>query len=180
MRSESAEERDRLYTEYITAQLGQLRRLAFVLCQDSHRADDLVQEAITKLYTRWDRRHAIDHLDRYLRSILVREFLDSQRVGWAKRVRLFSETPENASPAGASVEDRLVMHAVLMRLPPRQRAVVVLRFMCDLPVDEVAQILGCSEGTVKSQTSAGLITLRRIVGEFSDAPSVRDSFPVRS
>ncbi|GIH11048.1 RNA polymerase sigma24 factor [Rhizocola hellebori] len=180
MRSEAIDESDRLYTEYITTQLGQLRRLAIVLCQDSHRADDLVQEAITKLYTRWHRRHAIDHLDRYLRSILVREFLDSQRVGWMRRVRLAAESPEMVSPQADSVEDRMVVRALLGQMPARQRAVVVLRFMCDLPVDEVAEILGCSEGTVKSQTSAGLVTLRRHVGGVSDgAPSPR-SVAVRS
>src|SRR5688500_165541 len=86
MRSEAADDSDRLNTEYITTQLAQLRRIAIVLSQDQHRADDLVQEAITKLYTRWHKRHAIDHLDRYLRSILVREFLDSQRQGWTRRV----------------------------------------------------------------------------------------------
>jgi RNA polymerase sigma-70 factor (sigma-E family) len=180
MRSEAADDSDRLYTEYITTQLAQLRRLAIVLCQDPHRADDLVQEAITKLYTRWHKRHTIDHLDRYLRSILVREFLDSQRQGWTRRVRLAAESPETVSPESGSVEDRMVVRAVLAEMPARQRAVVVLRFMCDLPVEEVAEILGCSEGTVKSQTSAGLVTLRRYFREFADGASAWANLAVRS
>jgi RNA polymerase sigma-70 factor (sigma-E family) len=166
MSSEKAAERDRLFTEYVTAQLEQLRRLAYVLCQDAHRADDLVQEAITKLYLHWHNSHRIANLDRYVRAIVVREFLNTRRLGWARRVRLFDKLREDASPAAASVEDRLVVQAALAQMPPRQRAVVVLRFMCDLSVEDVADILGCSDGTVKSQTSAGLNTLRRHLGDF--------------
>jgi RNA polymerase sigma-70 factor (sigma-E family) len=166
MRSETAADRDRSFTEYVTAQLEQLRRLAYVLCQDSHRGDDLVQEAITKLYLNWHNIHKIVNLDRYLRAIVVREFLNAQRLGWTRRVRLFDKPPETAAISfSAMVEDRLVLRAALKQMPPRQRAVLVLRFMCDLPVDDVADILGCSNGTVKSQTSAGLITLRRHLGE---------------
>jgi RNA polymerase sigma-70 factor (sigma-E family) len=166
MRSEKVAESDRLFTEYVTTQLEQLRRLAYVLCQDSHRADDLVQEAITKLYLHWHQSHRIANLDGYVRAIVVREFINTQRLGWARRVRLFAKPLEGPAVAAASVEDRLVLREALSRMPPKQRAVVVLRFMCDLPVEEVADILGCSNGTVKSQTSAGLVTLRRHLGEF--------------
>jgi len=172
MRSEKAAEHDRLFTEYVTTQLEQLRRLAYVLCQDSHRADDVVQEAITKLYLNWHTTDRIANLDRYVRAIVVREFLNTQRLGWARRVRLFDKLPEvpiqvsAATSSTASVEDRLVLRAALSQMPPRQRAVVVLRFMCDLSVEDVADILGCSNGTVKSQTSAGLNTLRRHLGDF--------------
>lgn len=164
MASEKATEHDRLFTEYVTTQLEQLRRLAFALCHDSHRADDLVQEAITKLYLHWRNIHKVMNLDRYVRTIVVREFLNTQRLGWARRVRLSDKTPEVADPQSASVEDRLVLWAALQRMPPRQRAVVVLRFMCDLSVEDVSDILGCTDGTVKSQTSAGLTTLRRHLG----------------
>ncbi|HZM82188.1 MAG TPA: SigE family RNA polymerase sigma factor [Candidatus Limnocylindrales bacterium] len=166
MGSEKEAKSDLLYTEYVTAQLEQLRRLAYALCQDAHRADDLVQEAITKLYLNWHNIHKIVNLDRYVRAIVVREFLNTQRLGWARRVRLSDKPPEGSSPAAASVEDRLVLQAALKQMPPRQRAVVVLRFMCDLSVEDVADILGCSDGTVKSQTSAGLNTLRRHLGAF--------------
>jgi RNA polymerase sigma factor (sigma-70 family) len=110
----------------------------------------------------------------------VREFLDSRRQGWTRRVRLAAESPETVSPESGSVEDRMVVRALLAEMPARQRAVVVLRFMCDLPVDEVAEILGCSEGTVKSQTSAGLGTLRRYFREFSDGAPARANLAVRS
>lgn len=166
MGSEKLAEHDRLFTEYVNTQLEQLRRLAYALCQDAHRADDLVQEAITKLYLHWRTIDKVTNLDRYVRAIVVREFLNTQRLGWARRVRLSDTPPEGKSPQSASIEDRLVLWAALKQMPPKQRAVVVLRFMCDLSVEDVADILGCSEGTVKSQTSAGLITLRRHLGEF--------------
>jgi RNA polymerase sigma-70 factor (sigma-E family) len=165
MASEKVAEHDRLFTEYVTTQLEALRRLAHVLCQDPHRADDLVQEAITKLYLKWHTVPKIVNLDRYLRAIVVHEFLDTQRLGWARRVRLSDRPPEGVSPQAPSVEDRLLLQAALTRMPPRQRAVIVLRFMCDLAVEDVADMLNCSEGTVKSQTSAGLNTLRRFLGQ---------------
>jgi len=80
-------------------------------------------------------------------------------------VRLFSETPEPAPVSDASLEDRQVVRAALALVPRRQQAVLVLRFYYDLPVDEVAGILGCTSGTVKSHTSRGLTTLRRLLNE---------------
>src|SRR5688572_2387750 len=119
MRSETAAENDRLFTEYVTTQLEQLRRLAYVLCQDSHRADDVVQEAITKLYLNWHQSHKIANLDGYVRAIVVREFLNTQRLGWVRRVRLFDRLPERpvaaTTPATASVEDRLVLREAISR-----------------------------------------------------------------
>lgn len=153
------------YVDYVTARLPALRRLAYILAGDEHRADDLVQQTITTLYVKWQRAQAVDHLDAYVRTMLVRTFVDERRLAWA-RVRLFRETPELAPRAGdGGVEDRQVVRAALARVPRRQQAVLVLRFFYDLPVDEVAGILGCSSGTVKSQTSRGLATLRRLLGE---------------
>jgi len=152
------------YVEYVTARIPALRRLAFLLAGDEHRADDLVQKTITTLYVKWRRACTATHLDGYVRTMLVRTYLDERRLAWA-RVRL-GETPE-PSPlyAGSEVEDRQVLRAALAQVPRRQQAVLVLRFFYDLPVDEVATTLGCSSGTVKSQTSRGLATLRRLLGE---------------
>ena len=80
--------RDDEYTEYISARMMSLRRTAYLLCQDWHRADDLVQAAITKLYVHWSRARAADHIDAYARTVLVREFLGERRSAWARRVRL--------------------------------------------------------------------------------------------
>ena len=160
---------DEEYVEYVTARIPALRRLAYVLCGDEHRADDLVQQTITTLYVKWQRARTATHLDRYVRTMLVRTFLDEKRLAWA-RVRLFGETPEPAPVADGGVEDRHVLRAALARVPRRQQAVLILRFLYDLPVDEVAEILGCSAGTVKSQTSHGLTRLRRLLSEQAFAP----------
>ncbi|WP_229073987.1 SigE family RNA polymerase sigma factor [Actinoplanes sp. DH11] len=152
------------YLAYVNGRLPALRRLAFLLSGDRDQADDLVQETITKLYARWPRISRAENVDAYVHTMIVRAFLDEKRRGWW-RVGLFGSAPERAAAAGPAVEDRTMVRAALSRVPPRQQAVLVLRFLCDRPVAEVAQILGCSEGTVKSQTSHGLTALRRILGE---------------
>jgi RNA polymerase sigma-70 factor (sigma-E family) len=149
------------YTEYVTARLPVLRRIAFLLCGDEHRADDIVQNAITRLYVHWRKARVAENLDAYVRTIVVRTFLNEQRTGWFSRTRLMGEPPEELAPPGPDVETSQVLHAALRRVPPKQRAVLVLRFLYDLPVVEVAGILGCSTGNVKSQTSHGLAALRK-------------------
>ncbi|SBT46890.1 SigE family RNA polymerase sigma factor [Micromonospora auratinigra] len=155
---------DQEYVEYVSARLPALRRLAYALSGDADQADDLVQEAATRLYLRWSRIGEVDRLDAYVRTVLVRLFLDSRRRGWW-RVHLFGGPPDVRATEDRGVEDRTVLRAALAQVPPRQRAVLVLRFLHDLPVDEVARTLGCSAGTVKSQTSHGLATMRRLLGD---------------
>ena len=152
--------RDDEFTEYVTERMWWLRRLAYLLCQDWQRADDLVQATITRLYTHWGRAAAVEHTDGYVRTILVREYLSERRSGWARWVSLTAEPPDSASAAGDR-EGALDLRAALAGLPPRQRATLVLRFYCDLNVDQAAQLLGCSPGTVKSQTAKGIGALRR-------------------
>jgi RNA polymerase sigma-70 factor (sigma-E family) len=149
------------YTEYVTARLPALRRIAYLLCGDSHRADDIVQNAITRLYVHWRKARTAENLDAYVRTIVVRMFLNEQRTSWFSRTRVVDAPPEEAAPPGPDIETSQVLHAALRRVPPKQRAVLVLRFLDDLPVAEVAAILGCSTGNVKSQTSHGLAALRK-------------------
>ncbi|MGE5136054.1 MAG: sigma-70 family RNA polymerase sigma factor [Gemmatimonadota bacterium] len=149
--------------------MGSLRRLAYLLCQDWQRADDLVQAAITRLYVHWGRARALEHTDAYTRSILVREFLSERRSGWARRVTLAGEPRETAALA-ADQDSALDLRAALAGLPPRQRATLVLRFYCDLNVDQAARLLGCSPGTVKSQTAKGLGSLRRVLAGAGPVP----------
>jgi RNA polymerase sigma-70 factor (sigma-E family) len=155
--------RDEEFTQYVTARLGALRRLAFLLCQDWHRADDLVQAAITRLYVHWGRASALDHTDAYTRTILVREFLGERRAGWARRVSLLPEAPDRPG-LPPDRDAALDVRAALAAIPPRQRATLVLRFYCDLSVEQTADQLGCSAGTVKSQTVKGLAALRARLG----------------
>ncbi|WP_433053348.1 SigE family RNA polymerase sigma factor [Dactylosporangium sp. CS-033363] len=154
---------DHDYVEYVTARLPALHRLAYVLSGDAHRADDLVQQTITTLYVKWSKVRQVDNLDRYVRSMLVNTFIDQRRLAWS-RVRLFAEPPERIAPE-PDQDERTAVRQALARVPRRQQAVLVLRFFYDLPVAEVAEILGVSVGTVKSQTAHGLTALRRLLGE---------------
>jgi RNA polymerase sigma-70 factor (sigma-E family) len=163
---------DAEYVAYVQGRIPALRRLAYHLCGDAHHADDLVQETIAKLYAAWGRVSAADGLDRYTRTTLVRTFLDDRRRGWW-RVRLFDAVPERPGPPPSGAEERVLLRAALGRVPPRQQAVLVLRFLYDLPVAEVAHLLGCSEGTVKSQTAHGLATLRRLLDRWSSPSATR-------
>ena len=152
---------DAAYVEYVTARALWFRRVAFLLCGDLDRADDLVQTSVTKLYADWGRIRNVENLDGYARTIIVNTFLSEQRSPWWKRVTLGHEaTPEEPETAPADLDLSLDLDEALAAVPPRQRAVLVLRFYCDLSVREAAAVLGCSTGNIKSQTSRGLNTLR--------------------
>lgn len=154
--------RDAEFTEFVTARAPWLRRVAYLLCGDWHRADDLVQVAITKLYANWHRASRAVNIDGYARSTLVNTFLAEQRSPWRRRVVLRA-TEDGAAAPQADLDAVLDLRAALAALPPRQRATVVLRYYCDLSVDDVARSMGCSTGNVKSQTARGIDALRRIL-----------------
>ncbi|ONI89686.1 RNA polymerase subunit sigma-24 [Saccharothrix sp. ALI-22-I] len=155
---------EREYVDYVRTSLSWLRQSAYRLCGDPHRGDDLVQQAITKLYVNWRRARAADNTDAYVQRILVRVFLDERRLRWAG-VSLFSSAPDVAVEPDLRAEDRATLRAALDRLPRRLCAVLVLRFLFDMSVDDVAGVLDCSPGTVKSQTARGLATMRRLLDE---------------
>ena len=134
--------RDEEFTEYVAARMPALRRLALLLCHDWHGADDLVQAAITKLYLHWAKARASDSVDAYARTIVVREFLHERRRGWARRVTLTDQPPETAA-SEADRDSSMDVRAAIAALPPRQRAVLVLRYHYDLNVDQTANALGC-------------------------------------
>ena len=154
--------RDDEYTEYVAARLPSLQRLATVLCDDWQRADDLVQATLTKLYTQWSRVRDATHPDAYARTVLVREFIHERRSPWAKWVSL---TGEMTDPPVITVDHDIALdlRAAVAALPARQRATLVLHFYCDLNVVQSAEILGCSPGTVKSQTAKALETVRKVL-----------------
>lgn len=168
--------RDAEFTEYVTARLMSLRRVAYLLCRDWATADDLVQAAIIKLYVHWGRIRAMDRTDAYARVIVVREFLNERRTGWARRVELDGRICE-VPAAYVDHDGALDVRNALATLPPRQRATLVLRFYCDFTVEQAAQALGCSPGTVKSQTARGLDALRRALGRGSSPPAAPLSAP---
>lgn len=159
MRTEAQQD----YVDYVTANLVPLRQLAYLLCGDEHTADDLVQQTITKLFVRWRRLRDVEHLDRYVRTMLVNTFLDERRRPWSRVVALMSRPVEPPPVPDHSVEDAIVVRAALAKVPRKQQAVLILRFLCDHSVEEVAEIMGCSLGTVKSQSSRGLAKLRYLL-----------------
>ncbi len=160
--------RDTEFTEYYAARGTAMRATAYLMCGDWHLAEDLVQTAFTKLYLAWHRVERHGQLDRYVRQIVTRSFLDDRRRPW-RRERPTDRAGEVAGVADRpvadpAVEDRMVLAEALAGLPSRQRATLVLRFWEDLSVDETAQLLGVSPGTVKSQTAHGLERLRDRLG----------------
>lgn len=146
------------FREFVSIRLDGLRRTAYLLCADWHTADDLVSVALVKLLRHWRRVSSMDNPDAYVRRILLRAWLDERRRPW-RREHATALPPETAA-ARDDPESRLEIMDRLADLPPRRRAVLVLRFFCDLSVAETATLLGVSEGTVKSQTARALDTLR--------------------
>ncbi len=149
--------RDADFSEYFAARVQRFRRLAFAMCGDWHGAEDLVQAMFVQLYRRW-RWVRPDTVDAYARRILLNAFLKGQRR--RGRELTTSEPPDRAAPPGYDSHDRIDLERALGGLTPRQRAMVVLRFLEDLSISEVAALLDVAEGTVKSQTARGVGALR--------------------
>ncbi|MEU5696085.1 SigE family RNA polymerase sigma factor [Actinosynnema sp. NPDC020468] len=156
-------DRDAAFAEYFAARSEAMRGTAYLLCGDWHRAEDLVQATFAKLYVAWLRIQKHEALDAYTRRTLVRTFVSELRRGWFRRERVTESPGDSAAAGGGSPEDRMVLLSALAKVPPRQRAVIVLRYWEDLSVEETARALGCSEGTVKSQAARGLQTLRGLI-----------------
>jgi RNA polymerase sigma-70 factor (sigma-E family) len=161
------------FTEWATVSRGGLLRTATFLTGDRTRAEDLVQEALTKVAQRWPRLRD-GNPDAYARQILVRD-----NISWWRRnrVELVSHVPDpGRSPsAESSVERRLLLLAALGRLTERQRSVLVLRYFDDLSEADIAQALGVSVGTVKSTAHLALRRLRELAPELSDLLSLEIS-----
>jgi len=155
--------------DYLAARLPRLHRIAYLLCGDGHRAEDIAQATAVAIYTNWKRVRSADNTDAYVHKMLFRQYLGQRRLSWS-RVLLTDRMPERAAPA-VCVEDRVAVLAALSTLPKRQRAAVVLRYFSDLSVQDTAAALGCSEGTVKSQTARGLATLREFLTQPSHRPA---------
>ena len=159
---------DRLegFAEYAGARQQHLRRSAYLLCGDWHLAEDLTQMALVNLCRSWGRARQAASLDAYAHTVLVNTFLRYKRryQRQVDRAAAYASGRPDVAPAD-SPELRLSLQAALLRLPPRARAVVVLRFWEDMSVEATADALGCSIGNVKSQTSRALARLREIVGD---------------
>lgn len=160
----SRTEDDAAFTEYVAARQRQYRRLAYTLCGDWHRAEDLAQTAFTKLYLAWPRirRHGAE--DAYLRRILVRTNIDESRRAWRRHEWVGLPPIDRAGPV-SQPEDAAPVIAALVQLPEMQRKVVVLRFWLDLSIEQTAADLKIAPGTVKAHTHTGLNRLRDLLAE---------------
>ncbi|BCJ39095.1 DNA-directed RNA polymerase sigma-70 factor [Actinocatenispora thailandica] len=152
---------EREFAEYFAARGQAMRRMAYALCGDWHTAEDLVQSTFVRLYRHW-RTIRRPTVDAYARRTLLNLFLSRRRGAWREQV--VPEVPERVA-AAPGTEDRIDLARALALLSPRQRAMVVLRYLEDQSVAEVAELLGVAEGTVKSQTARGVQALRTALGD---------------
>lgn len=163
---DAAEERE--FREFVAARSPALLRLAFLLCGgDQHAAEDLVQTALTKTVAKW---RTVDDPDPYVRTVMYR-----QQISWWRRRGRLAETSVAVPPERGtghdhthSMELKLVVRSALSRLTARQRTILVLRYFEDLPDTEVARLVGCSVGTVRSTTHRSLERLRRLAPELAE------------
>lgn len=149
------------FVEFATAAVPRLRRTAFLLCGDWHTAEDLAQTTLTKMFVSWRRIRRQDAAFSYASRTLVNTYIASRRGRRASEI-VTDVLPERLTMPD-SPETRMVVMAALATLAPRARAVVVLRFWADMSVEQVADVLGCSEGTVKSQTARALDKMRPVL-----------------
>jgi RNA polymerase sigma-70 factor (sigma-E family) len=152
--------RDEQFREFARSRASPLHHSAYLLCGDWHLAHDLVQETLVKAYQHWPRVTRAASPDAYVRRILLNE----ARGRWRRRHQTAPVARFDAEPSAPDPTDELARRAglldALLALPFRQRATVVLRYLEGLSERETAELLGCSEGTVKSQSARALATLR--------------------
>jgi RNA polymerase sigma-70 factor (sigma-E family) len=164
------------FDRFVTTNADGLLRTAYLITWDLHTAEDLVQETLIKVAKRWPKVRRMDRPIAYARRILVNEALDGRTRQQRRRSELTAQQPsQNGHVPDPSeligTHDELV--AALATLPPRQRAVLVLRYFLDLPEAEVAAALQCSLGTVKSTASRGLARLEQTMPPANDTRSIR-------
>jgi RNA polymerase sigma-70 factor (sigma-E family) len=160
------------FAEYVAGRGHALTRMAYLLTGDHSQAEDLVQTALAKAFSRWSRIGSMSAPDAYVRRMIVNEHVS----GWRQYRRQETPLAEIPQVCVADLADELAVgqavRAAVRELPARQRAALVLRFYEDLPDAAVAAILGCSPTTVRSQIARALTRLRK-VGELSDLVNPR-------
>ncbi len=156
-----AEEQE-AFKEYVVARKATLLRTAYLLSGNWHQAEDIVSTAVVKLYGSWRKASQVEHLDAYVRKIVIRVWLDEQRRPW-RREHPTDLLPEPPGPHTDQSVHRADLHRLLAKMPARQRAVLVLRFYDDLSVEQTAEVLRCSQGAVKTLTVRALDSIRHLL-----------------
>jgi RNA polymerase sigma-70 factor (sigma-E family) len=154
--------RDEEFVEFASAHGPLLRRTAYLMCRDWHLAQDLAQTTLAKLYAAWGRLNWLDNPMAYARKVLLRTFLDHQRRHGAHEV-VVESVPDTAHEP--TPELRLTLLDALGHLPPRDRAIVVLRYWEDQSIEAVAELVGTTVSVVKTQSMRSLTKLRQLLGE---------------
>ena len=150
------------FETFARASQRRLYRTAYLLCGDADAARDLTQTTLAKMFQHWQRASTADHIEAYARTVLTRTYLAERR----RRLRdLVAHSRPGPRPAPDHADLRVTLLSALAALPPRARAMVVLRYWEDQSVESVAELLKCSESTVKSQCSRSLAKLRAQLGE---------------
>jgi RNA polymerase sigma-70 factor (sigma-E family) len=171
-------DREDQFRAYVTRSRASLLRTATLLSSgDSHRAEDLVQTVLVRVYVAWPRIRD-ETRDAYARKALINTHLDERRRPFRRHERTRADLPDVVVDEVRPSDTNPAVFRALGELPPRMRAAVILRHLHDVSVAETADVLGCSEGTVKSQTARGLAYLRAALPELSgdmDARSERGS-----
>ena len=150
------------FVEFAATSALRLRRAAFLLCGDWHTAEDLAQTALAKVFVSWRKVKRQDAAYAYATRTLVNCYLADKRLRRSTEI-LVDQLPDCPAMLPA-LETRMVVLDALATLPPRSRAVVVLRYWADLTVDQAADVLGCSPGTVKTLSARALGKLRAVLG----------------
>ncbi len=148
------------FESWLVAREPALQRLAHLLTGDEHTAQDLVQVTLAKLYLAWDRLEDRGNIDAYARRILVNEHRSAWRRPWRRREHVTDVVPDPGQLVEQYDGSREAVWRFVATLSPRQRAVIVLRYYEQLTEAEIADTLGISVGTVKSQASRALAALR--------------------
>lgn len=180
LRPSGVRDEEAQFREFVAVQLEPLRALAYLTCGDWQVGEDAVLTVLARLYSRW--RH-VDNPLAYARTAVVRAAIDETRRPWWRRERSAGDAlPDRPLPVDRTgeVDERLRIRGALLRLSPRLRAVVVLRYLEGLSVQETAEAIGCPEGTVKAYTSRALDGLRKILGtDFSIEPEREGNYAIR-
>lgn len=149
------------FTEYVEAAWARLFRTAYALTGDVTTAEDLLQRTLVKAFVHWKRVSRAESPDSYLRRMMVNESASAWRTRSSRREVLTQQPPEVPSDSfDGLLATRDELWQGVCELPPRQRAVVVLRYYEDLSEREIAEVLGISQGSVKSMSSAAISKLR--------------------
>jgi RNA polymerase sigma-70 factor (sigma-E family) len=151
------------YREFASARATQLFRLAFLMCGDWHEAEDLVQTTLASLFVAWNRVRRRNSMDTYARRALVNAFISQRRLKRSGETPV-SQIVDKRAPA-VDADLRLTLAAALRTLPPRSRAVVVLRYLEDHSIESVAAMMGVTPAAVKSLNTRGLAQLRELLSE---------------